>query len=63
MDHSARASELVWQISGVKEVMNEIEVDEISLSTKTKDTWIATRVRSKLLFNKGNKISKLFSRS
>lgn len=52
MDHSARASELVWQISGVKEVMNEIEVDEISLSTKTKDTWIATRVRSKLLFNK-----------
>lgn len=52
MDHSAQAAEIAWGIPGVQEVLNEIEVDNISIGTRAKDAWIATRVRTKLLVNK-----------
>lgn len=52
MDYSAQASEIAWSVPGVREVINEIEVDKISLTTRTKDSWIAAMVRTKLLLEK-----------
>ncbi len=46
------AEELAWKISGVKEVINEIVIDKKELSDHAKDMWIASAVRSKLLFEK-----------
>ena len=41
------AVKTVWEISGVKEVMNEVEVgDKSTLKQYTKDLWITTQVKS-----------------
>ncbi|MBV8938553.1 MAG: BON domain-containing protein [Alphaproteobacteria bacterium] len=48
------AVNLVWQVSGVKEVINEIQVnDKAGFSNYARDVWISTQVRTKLLFTKG----------
>ncbi len=45
-----KAARLVWSIEGVKEVINEIEVNpDFSLLDSAKDTWITTKVRARLL--------------
>jgi osmotically-inducible protein OsmY len=47
------AVRLAWQIAGVREVINEMEVgDEGSVSDFARDTWITSQVSSKLLFDK-----------
>jgi osmotically-inducible protein OsmY len=49
------AIRLTWQVRGVKEVINEIEIVEMKdkkLSDIANDSWISTQVRSKMLFNK-----------
>jgi osmotically-inducible protein OsmY len=47
------AVRLAWQADGVKEVINEIEVDDKSTITDSaRDTWIATQLRTKLLFDR-----------
>ena len=44
------AGRLAWTVSGVKEVLNEVEVaDKSSLVDYAKDVWITTQLRSKLL--------------
>jgi osmotically-inducible protein OsmY len=47
------AARLAWQADGVAEVINEIEVkDKSTLSDAARDTWITTKLRSKITFDK-----------
>jgi osmotically-inducible protein OsmY len=47
------AARLAWQADGVKEVINEIEIkDKSTLSDAARDTWITTKLRSKITFDK-----------
>jgi len=47
------AARIAWQPDGVKEVINEIEVkDQSTLNDAARDTWITTKLRSKILFDK-----------
>jgi osmotically-inducible protein OsmY len=44
------AVRLAWQANGVREVINEIEVqDKSSLTDSAQDIWIATQLKTKLL--------------
>ncbi len=46
------ATRIAWQANGVKEVINEIEVkDKSTLGDATRDTWITTKLRSKITFD------------
>lgn len=46
------AVRLAWQADGVKEVINEIQVDNNSgLVDSARDTWISTQLRTKLTFD------------
>lgn len=50
------AARIAWQVDGVKEVINEIEVkDKSTLSDAARDVWIGTKLRSKITFD--NQIS------
>ena len=47
------AVRLCWQVEGVKEVINEIEVDdETTLTDKARDVVISTKLKSRLLADK-----------
>ena len=47
------AARLAWQADGVREVINEIEVtDKSTLSDAARDSWITTKLRSKITFDK-----------
>ena len=51
-DTRVEAVRLAWLPRGVKEVINEIQVTgHRNLSTYSRDTWITTQVKSKLLLN------------
>ncbi len=44
------ATRLTWQVAGVKEVINEVQVsEEFGIVGFSKDTWITTQLRSQLL--------------
>ena len=44
------ATRLAWQVAGVREVINEVQVTEESgAAGLSKDTWITTQLRGKLL--------------
>jgi osmotically-inducible protein OsmY len=46
------ASRLAWQADGVKEVLNEIQVeDQSGLLDRARDGWIATKLRGRLLLD------------
>jgi osmotically-inducible protein OsmY len=48
------AVRLAWKPQGVREVINEIQVnDKSGITDYARDTWISAQVRSKLLFEKG----------
>ena len=48
------AVNLAWQVPGVHEVVNEIQVnDKSSLKDSARDAWISTQIHSRLLFTKG----------
>ncbi|WP_026957943.1 MULTISPECIES: division/outer membrane stress-associated lipid-binding lipoprotein [Aliagarivorans] len=50
--YANRATELTRNVEGVVEVLNEMRLKEpVSLSTRSNDTWITTKIRSKLLTN------------
>ncbi len=47
------AARLAWQVNGIAEVINEIEVNDTStLSDAARDSWITTKLRSAILFDK-----------
>lgn len=52
-DHKQEATDIVWKVKGVREVIDEIQVIknpwEITATKKAKDSMIANTVRSKLL--------------
>ncbi len=52
MEYAAQAVEISWTVPGVKEVINEIQIENISIGTMAKDSWIATRIKSKLFLDK-----------
>jgi osmotically-inducible protein OsmY len=47
------AVRLAWQAGGVKEVINEIQVEggDSSLVDSAKDTWISTQIRGRITFD------------
>ncbi|MDH5555938.1 MAG: BON domain-containing protein [Alphaproteobacteria bacterium] len=46
------AARLAWQADGVREVLNEIEIkDKSTLTDAARDTWITTKLRSKITFD------------
>ena len=48
------AVRLAWQARGVKEILNEIQVDnESGLVDSARDSWITTQLRTKLTFERG----------
>jgi osmotically-inducible protein OsmY len=52
-DSQIEAVKLAWQVYGVKEVMNEVQInDKSGFWNYTKDVWISTQVRTRLLFGK-----------
>ena len=51
--HRVEAVRLAWQPRGVKQVINEIRVaDTDGLSEYVSDTWITTKLRSKMLIDR-----------
>jgi len=46
------AVRLAWQVSGVKQVMNEIQVTHGDFEAYTNDVWISTQLRNDLLWDK-----------
>lgn len=52
-DSQIEAVKLAWQVEGVKEVINEIQInDKSGFWNYTKDVWISTQIKSRLLFGK-----------
>jgi len=49
---SNEATELAWQVKGVKEVINELEVADKDMTTRATDSFIANHIRGKLLLEK-----------
>lgn len=48
------AEELVWQVSGVREVINEITLsNEESFGNFMSDAWISNQIRTRMLFTEG----------
>jgi len=53
-DSQIEAVRLTWQVNGVKEVMNEIQINNQSgIWNYTRDVWISAQIRSRLILEKG----------
>lgn len=53
-DQRVQAVRLAWQVDGLREVINEIQVDDQStLTDGATDSWIHAQMRSRLLFDSG----------
>ncbi len=51
-DKRAEAVKLSWSVANVKDVINEIAVSENPLSDLANDSWITTKLKSKMTFDK-----------
>jgi osmotically-inducible protein OsmY len=52
-DSQIQAVNLAWQVGSVREVMNEVQVnDQAGFANYARDVWISTQVKSRLLFTK-----------
>ena len=52
LQHRLDAVRLAWQVEGVQEVINEIQVgDEASVTDFARDAWITSQINSKLLID------------
>jgi osmotically-inducible protein OsmY len=52
-DSQIEAVRLAWTIGGVKEVINEVQInDKAGLANYARDVWISTQIKSRLLFAK-----------
>ena len=50
---SDKAVKLAWQVDGVRDVMNEIQLEKKATATDfAKDAWITTQLKSKLTFDR-----------
>ena len=51
-ENRVHALELAWQASGVREVINEIQVtDQGGIVNFARDTWISTQLKAEILFD------------
>ena len=50
-DMRAQAVKLAWTVSGVQEVINEIQIGEDGIIDLARDTWITTQLKSKITFD------------
>ena len=48
----AEAISLVWKTEGVKDVLNEIQIGTTSFRDLAKDSWVTTRLKTKVTFDK-----------
>jgi len=49
-----KAVDMAWKVNGVKEVINEIQVENTSdVIDAAKDVWIETQIEGELLLTKG----------
>jgi hypothetical protein len=46
------AAQLAWKASGVREVINELQVGSNGITDYARDSWISTSIRSRLLVEK-----------
>ena len=54
IDTQVEAVRLAWTVSGVREVINEIQInDKTGLLNYAEDVWISTQIRGTLLVTKG----------
>lgn len=53
MDTAIRAVTLAWQVNGVKEVVNELKVDDSGIVDYAQDAWIQRQIGTQLLFTRG----------
>ena len=51
-DKRAEAVKISWSVANVKDVINEVAVSENPLSDLANDTWITTKLKSKMTFDK-----------
>jgi len=52
-DSQIQGVRLAWQVNGVKEVINEIQIsDKAGFANYARDLWISTQIKSRLLFEK-----------
>jgi osmotically-inducible protein OsmY len=52
-DSQIEGVRLAWQVNGVKEVINEIQVnDKSGIGNYARDVWISAQIRTRLLFEK-----------
>jgi len=55
-ESAARAVQLAWDVEGVKEVINEIQISErTSADTFARDAWITGQIKARLVVEKGVK--------
>lgn len=55
-ESAARAVQMAWEVEGVKEVINEIQISErSSADTFARDGWITSQVKARLVLEKGVK--------
>jgi osmotically-inducible protein OsmY len=48
-----KAVKLAWQVDGVKEVLNEIQVGQkAGIASMAQDSWVSAQLRSKMTFDK-----------
>lgn len=52
-DDILQAIQIAWEIEGVREVINEIEIKEKRLSQRAQDSVITTQIRAKYLLREG----------
>lgn len=53
-DSQIEAVRLAWQVQGVREVINEVQVsDQSGFWNYARDVWISTQIRTRLLTEKG----------
>lgn len=50
--YSEEAAKMAWQVKGVKEVINEIEINNKGMKDRAKDLFIESTIESKLLLEK-----------
>lgn len=55
-DTQIEAVKLAWEVNGVREVINEIQItDKSGFWNYTRDVWVSTQVRTRLLLEKNLK--------
>lgn len=53
-ESQVEAVRLTWEVPGVREVINEIQInDQSGLWNYTRDVWISTQIRARLIGTKG----------